>query len=379
MTGLCNLSCRHCFRGGSRPEEKELPFDLLKDSLIPFLRAGIGNFKITGGEPTLRTDKLLKILGFVKDYMYFKRYTLEDISVQIETGIEEMRKEMLANLYADEKDMHIGMAVLDLENPISKRLNLKEITPEAVFLFCEEWKRLFLEIKREAIKDGEAGVRVNTDSIVINTNGTYEDPIALSEEIKILGLVQGVDFEVSLDYPTARSFGMGADYLPVGGIANIGNAADAHVENREVSFDDFDLQIKSELVDCGLGRDSFSLNRLRIRNGQVGFCQFAYALPEEFGDLTNYSMVEILNNKLITSRSMQIIAGGLRKFIPEINRSIFPGKFHPSCLPRNILLAYASWKEVFMEQGDSETAAIAKANRIVGIKYGYLPRETLLV
>ena len=46
LTGLCNLKCRHCYRGGSRRGEYGLPVDVIKQSLDPLLRAGITSLTI---------------------------------------------------------------------------------------------------------------------------------------------------------------------------------------------------------------------------------------------------------------------------------------------------------------------------------------------
>ena len=56
FTGACNLSCKHCYRGGSRPGEAGLGIEEIKQALTPLLRASITNVIITGGEPTLRPD-----------------------------------------------------------------------------------------------------------------------------------------------------------------------------------------------------------------------------------------------------------------------------------------------------------------------------------
>ncbi|OGC10902.1 hypothetical protein A3J90_00245 [candidate division WOR-1 bacterium RIFOXYC2_FULL_37_10] len=329
LTGLCNLRCQQCFRGEAWRDETEMSLDMLKMAIHPLLRAGIRRIQITGGEPTLRPDKLVGFLAYVKDYMYFGN--------------------------------------------IADTANTNSIDPYF-------------------------------DVIEINSNGTYGKSAELLERIRALGLTDLVSFSVSLDYPddkqktdqtrrmagtydkviefteTARSLGFQVDHLTLSdrSWANLGNAAD-YETNSFFSFDYYSSSLSFRLFDCGLDTPYFSLGKIRIRNGQAGFCQYAYALPEEFGNLTNHPIVEILNNGLMNSRSMRIISDGLERFVPEIDRNIFPKHFSSPCIPRNILLAYASWKEVFMEQGDSETAAIAKANRIVGIKYGYLPRETLLV
>ncbi len=71
LTGLCNLKCKHCYRGGSREGEYGIETDKIIQALIPLLRAGITNIYFTGGEPTLRKEDMLIIIDYISQFLEF--------------------------------------------------------------------------------------------------------------------------------------------------------------------------------------------------------------------------------------------------------------------------------------------------------------------
>jgi sulfatase maturation enzyme AslB (radical SAM superfamily) len=78
LTGLCNLKCKHCYRGGSREGEYGLPAEEIKKALEPLLRAGVHSLGFTGGEPTLRRNDLLDIIDYASQFLELNGIPLEE-------------------------------------------------------------------------------------------------------------------------------------------------------------------------------------------------------------------------------------------------------------------------------------------------------------
>ena len=78
LTGLCNLKCHHCYRGGSREGEYGLPAEKIKEALKPLLRAGVNSITVTGGEPTLRRDNLLDVIDYANQFLELKGVSVEE-------------------------------------------------------------------------------------------------------------------------------------------------------------------------------------------------------------------------------------------------------------------------------------------------------------
>lgn len=77
LTNRCNLSCIMCFADAgcaSKPDDKELSLDQIKDVLDKLSAGGCRKLCITGGEPLLRPE-LIKVLAYAREI--FETITLQ--------------------------------------------------------------------------------------------------------------------------------------------------------------------------------------------------------------------------------------------------------------------------------------------------------------
>ncbi len=420
LTGRCNLKCRHCYRGGSKPEEKGLPVEDIKEALIPLLRAGIRSITITGGEPTLRKNDVIELVEFCKDYMVLDGISREERmiyrfgspnptieEVMLIPNIQKMKREMIGQLEMAPEEVGPGMWAITNENTMEDIDNFVRNSAE--------WQ----------LKYAEKPSTWDLDSIGILTNGYFNDK---REFLKALGKYRGVHLQTSLDsfngHRTNRNrgkvgvFGNVKELITIGdeeGVRiditahNIGGANTRREKENERYFDrsgrmwvlDGGMLPMGNAVQNGFKtRDTTKYQKkkhnyigglvagakakegwctgwvqpedIHIKpTGIVGNCLYAHALPEEMGSLHNASMEYILNHMQDTRVFEMFSSGRLAGYQYELDTKIFKRKFSSSCEPLVLTLTYALTKERMIEEGVAPEAAQKKANLEVARLYKY--------
>lgn len=95
ITKRCNLSCVHC-SAQSNAKGKEMSFTEIKIILDKAASLGLENVGFTGGEPLIRKDKLMRLLGYCKQVLDLKTHlhtngtllTSKDASLLVELADE---------------------------------------------------------------------------------------------------------------------------------------------------------------------------------------------------------------------------------------------------------------------------------------------------
>jgi hypothetical protein len=99
---------------------------------------------------------------------------------------------------------------------------------------------------------------------------------------------------------------------------------------------------------------------LHIRpTGNVGNCLYAYAIPEEFGNLHASSMESIINGIQNTRVYQMFKDGRIERYQHELDQSIFTGPFSSSCEIVVLTLAYGVIKEQMVKQGVADPVKMA--------------------
>tara|TARA_Y100000310_G_C20591708_1_gene768423 strand:+ start:711 stop:1178 length:468 start_codon:yes stop_codon:yes gene_type:complete len=108
---------------------------------------------------------------------------------------------------------------------------------------------------------------------------------------------------------------------------------------------------------------------LHIRpTGNVGNCMYAYAIPEEFGNLGEHSMAAIVNGIQNTRVSQMFRDGSIERYQHELDKSLLFPKRLGACEQIVLRLAYGVIKERLEEQGveDPEQRASLEVARMYG-------------
>ncbi len=413
LTGLCNLKCKHCYRGGSREGEHGLPTEEIKKALEPLLRAGIGYIMFTGGEPTLRRDDLVDIIDYASQFMELKGVSAEE-RLQYEFGkpnptiddvlknerYTKLREKLMEQLTLSRDDLRAGEWNICNEN-----------TPEDVEEMVRSQAQWSLEYARNPSTH-------NLDSIGVLSNGFFDSQRELVKRLKSYG---NVSMQTSLDsYDEAttdgnrgregvfahvkslakvskeegfnlsvQGYNMGGRQTPeaekayeklnkqlhildIEGMLQLGNAVQHKFKTRDTRASNNRIGDLSSSKRHGDGwcKGFTRPDDIHIRpTGNIGNCLYAYAVPEEFGNLREQSMTDIINGIQDTGVYQMFKDGRIEQYQHELDKSLFPRRFSKSCEPLVLTLAYGVIKERLIEQGVNNP--IQRANKEVARIYKF--------
>ncbi|OGC34782.1 hypothetical protein A2311_06515 [candidate division WOR-1 bacterium RIFOXYB2_FULL_48_7] len=347
LTGLCNLNCRHCLKGGSHPEEYGLPAETIAEALKPLLRAGINEIEFTGGEVTLRQNDLFTLIDFVKDYLLLEHERpfklgemFDDLFITHNGTVKDPKEFLLRLLPFPGIRLQVSLDTLD---PASMEMNRQR-------------PGLFARVMYLAILSQQLGFPKHRVSFVLNS--------ALREPDK--------DWEADFCAPFRQRLGM----FPY--IIQLGNA----VKNGLPHTDHFYCGIPQPLgfADlspgkpnmCGWCHGYVKPKEIYIRpTGSVGNCPYAYGLPEEFGSLSDRPMAEILNNLQRSLPYQLFTTGAIAEAAGQMDSTAFPGPFASSCEPIVLAHCYVQLFRRYQAAGDNEVIARAKATLETARRYKY--------
>lgn len=414
LTGLCNLKCQHCYRGGSREGEYGLPAEKVKEALEPLLRAGVKSIMFTGGEPTLRRDDLLDIIDYASQFLELKGVSVEE-RMQHEYGtpnptVEDvlktdryvrMRTQLMKQLSLPKDELRAGDWNICNEN-----------TPEDVEKMVRSQAQCSLEYAKEPSK-------YNLDSISVLSNAFFEDQRDFIRRLKSYG---NVSIQTSLDsydeQTTDEHRGRKGVFQKVKSLVeisreerfdlsitghNVGGKKTKQARdndkyfNGQVALMEFDgmLQLGNAVQGDYKTRDTNSSNNrigalspskrhgdgwckgftrpdeLHIRpTGNVGNCLYAYAAPSEFGNVNTTSMPEIINHMQESQVYQMFKDGRIEQYQHELDKSLFPKAFSKSCEPLILTLTYGMIKERLVAQGVENP--VQRANQEVARIYKFI-------
>lgn len=416
LTGLCNLRCMHCYRGGSRGDEPGMPIEEIKKALRPLLMAGISHIMITGGEPTLRRKELIELVKSLSENMVSVGATMEERMIHeygkpnptvedvlMTPNYRRMRRELMEQL------------LLPRERLIAGDWNIcNENTPEDVENLLRGNAKNTLEYQKEGSYSNS-----KTDKISIMSNGSFDKPRELVRTLDSYGATMQCSIDSFNGHKLNRNRGMQGLFGRLKDLTKIAKKErfDLHFFGHEIggtktrrereneqffnrstptkTFPGFLIignSAKNKLpkIEGFRGYATFGSltpegdekvswcdgftepGTIVIRpTGVVGNCNLGYAIPEQFGNLRIQTMAQILNNIQNTRIYKMFKDGRVERYQHEIDTSLFPGKFSRACEPMIVTLAYGITKERLMEQGMKENEARKRANLDVARKYGY--------
>ena len=413
LTGLCNLKCKHCYRGGSREGEYGLPADQIKEALEPILRAGVDSITFTGGEPTLRRDDLLDVIDYASQFLELKGVSVEEklqhrygtpnptVEYVLKTdGYIRMRGKLMEQLSMSKDELMTGDWNICDEN------------------FPEDVEEMVREQAQFSLKYAKEPSTFNLDSICVLSNAFFEDQRDFVKRLKSYG---NVSMQTSLDSydeeTTDRNRGKKGVFAKVRNLVDVskeegfdlsiqghningrknGEAKASYSElHGKVLIRDSEgmLQLGNAVQEDFETRDTMSSNNhigalspanrhgdgwckgftrpdtLHIRpTGNVGNCLYAYAVPEEFGNLISTPMADIVNGMQDTNVYQMFKDGRIEQYQHELDKSLFPKTFSKSCEPLILTLTYGMIKERLVAQGVENP--VQRANQEVARMYKF--------
>jgi hypothetical protein len=395
LTGLCNLRCKHCYRGGSREGEHGLPADEIKRALEPLLRAGISYIMFTGGEPTLRKSDLLEVVDYASQFMELKGVSAEE-RLQYEFGkpnpavedilqtrlYKELRKQLMKQLTIPEDELLPGQwNICDKSTPQDVEKMLRDQAKEHL-MFKQKPSELnldsiavlsngFFEEQRELVRKlksyGNVSMQTSLDSYDEETTDRNRGRRGVFAHVKSLAEISGEEeFDLSIQghnlrgrqTPKSRKaykiFNEQFLIRDIEGMLQLGNAVQNGFKTRDTRASNNRIGDLSSSKRHGDGwcKGFTRPDDIHIRpTGNVGNCLYAYAVPEEFGNLSTQSMAEIINGIQDTRVYQMFKDGRIEQYQHELDKSLFPKVFSKSCEPMILTLTYGVIKERLIEQG----------------------------
>ncbi len=395
LTGLCNLKCKHCYRGGSRSAEYGLTTEKIKAALEPLLRAGVRNIYFTGGEPTLRKEDILEIIDYACQFMELHnvsveekllyRYgtpnpTVEDI-LKTDKYIQ-MRKQLMRQLSMQRKELIIGSADISDQNTLQDvEMKLMQLAQESIEFDSQLnqirldsigiFSNAFFEDQRDFVRKikpyGNVHLQVSLDSFNghrVNMNRGRKGVYRKIKELATITAEEGLELcftahdiggtETRRERENKRYFTRSGIIYSSSGMLQIGNATGNGFGTGKPDSSNSSLGSLSSYKRPGKGWcTGWTLPRdIHIKpTGIVGNCLYAYAVPEEFGNLYQSSMTNIINGIQNSRVYAMFTDGRIQRYQQELDRSLFPTTFKNSCEPMVITLTYGVIKERLMEQG----------------------------
>jgi molybdenum cofactor biosynthesis enzyme MoaA len=397
LTGLCNLYCKHCFRSGSREGEYGLTVEEIKKALVPLLRAGIRRIGFTGGEATQRKDDLLELIDYSSQFLVLKGVPLEE-KLKYWYGTSDATVDGLLktkDFVKLRKKLKTQLRISKDQLPENVYNISKENTPEDVEeLLRKQADKYLEEVKNPPIYD------INLDSIVLYTNGFFDNQRELVKTLKSYG---NVIIQTSLDSldeeTTDRNRGKKGVFAKVKSLTEICKEEDVRLSivfhemgGTKTKKDQKNLKYFLNMAKVSLINRIFQLGNapqnnfdhmnengsnnyigalssskkhgdgwckgftrpvsLHIRpTGKVGNCTRAYAVPEEFGDIKSSSIADIVNGIQNTRIYQMFKDGSIERYQHELDKSLFSKTFNKSCEIVILTAAYILTKERLMRKG----------------------------
>jgi hypothetical protein len=394
LTGLCNLKCVHCYRGGSRKDEYGLSVETITDALEPLLNAGVHKLMITGGEPTLRRDDLLQIIDFASQYLVLHGITKEErLEMKYGSPNPTIKQVMGAERSQRYRAQLVGQLEIDLGDfPIMGNWTIHSGCTEAD---VEREVRLRAEQELEFVSNQQTSGGL--DQINVLSNGSFRGTRDL---VKILQQY-GVSLQTSLDSFNGHNVNTNRGMIGLFGrlkrLAQIAVEEGLHLSvaahditpaetrreleteryfaERSALWGDVDMIQLGSAVENGFPNRSDAQNYIGSLNprhqagegwcpgwtapedlhikptGVVGNCLYVYALPEEFGNLHRGSMIDIFNGIQDTEIYRMFTDGRIEEYQHELDSSIFNAQTATSCEAIVLTLTYGVIKERLEAEG----------------------------
>jgi sulfatase maturation enzyme AslB (radical SAM superfamily) len=337
LTGLCNLNCRHCYRGGSREEEYGLSAEEIKKALEPLLRAGVVSISFIGAEPKLREDDLFEIIDYASPFL-----------VPMGVGEEKSKKpETTIGVYTNGNFNNQIEFVRKVKSYGNVGLQTSLDCYDEKKTDRNRGKGVFAKVKNLARICKEEGLELRL--------GMLCDSEFLDRDRALNRQLTEEETE-NMEY----FYGMGVK-LNAGNIIQLGNAVQANFNPViDSSSNYFGALSSSKKHKDGWCKGFTRPDRLHIRpTGNVGNCNYAYGFLEEFGNLKSSSMIEILNRIQNTRIYQMFKDGSIERYQYEIDRSLFQKPFSGSCEIAVITAAYGLVKERLMREGVANPTKMA--------------------
>jgi len=347
LTGLCNLNCGHCYRGGSKKEEYGLSVEEIKKALEPLLRAGIIGFAFLGGEPTLREDDLFEIIDYVSPFLLpsigEEKSKNPETTIGVYTsGYFNNQREFVRRL---KSYGNVGMeASLDCYDEQKTDKNRGKGFFARVKSLAKICKEEGLELRLGMLCDSEF---LDRDRVI--------NHLLTEEETKNMEFFYNMGVKLKA-FP----------------ITQLGNIVQANVKPVIMSQNNyFGALSPSKKHHDGWCKGFTRPDRLHIRpTGNVGNCDFAYGFPEEFGNLKSSSMIEILNGIQNTRIYRMFKDGSIEQYQHELDKSLFDTTFSGCCEVVVITATYGLIKERLIQQGAENP--IKRASQEVARTYKFI-------
>jgi len=336
LTGVCNLACPRCSRGGSHPQETGLSVPLIKNALLPLLLLGIPQISFSGGEATLRLPALFDLLRFAKDHVVDPA---RGRIVVMSNGTIKEPKKFLQEL------QNIGGILL--------RVTLASYSPER--------------------NDQESGCRGVFAQIKTLITIAAEMTFPVSIMAHDIGGHESRQARENKDFFERHCETVFAG--PVDAMSRIGGAALSDLIPRDTPFPENDfgaLQPNKQRHQPGWCKCLAQPHKLFIRpGGNVGSCSLGAHIPEEFGNLEKHTMVELLNNIHDSPLVRLFRSGTIEKMQHLVDRKIFQGPYSQACVPMIITVIFSEIYERLIAANVPQEKAVVMANERTASLTGY--------
>lgn|GEM_PF-4409220 len=411
LTGACNLTCGHCYRGGSRRGEYGLSAEKIKEALTPLLRAGIRGITVTGGEPTLRRKDLLDMIGFASQYLELKGVSAEErLRAKYKTSTPTIDDVLNTPKFVSLKERLMAQLSVPKDRLFVGDWNIcDQNTPKDV-------DELLRQDAEAALKyDGQVSA-ANLDRLAVLSNGFFDSPRELVRTLKAYGVSMQISLDSFNETTTDQNRGRPGVFRRVKELATIAReegfdldicaqdigGTNTHRERANRRYFERRAEVwvlgsgmyqignavrsgfspgtsltphnyLGSLSPDGAGRDGWCTGWTAPKDihikptGVVGNCLLAYAVPEEFGNLRQTPMADIINEIQNSRVYAMFTDGSIERYQHELDPSLFPEVFKSSCEVMAITLTYGAIKERLIAHGVRNPVAIA--NRAVAKIY----------
>jgi MoaA/NifB/PqqE/SkfB family radical SAM enzyme len=381
LTGLCNLNCKHCYRGGSHPGEYGPPVEKIEDAIDPLIMAGIRQIGITGGEASLRRNDVLELVEYASKKMMLKSAPPEE-RMRVKYGKEEVgisdiltsrqykiKDKKMQNLRFSKEKIREVLAkkakseIEELKNPSSRR-NCDRISLLSNAMFDNQ-----RELVRNLMEYGNISLQVSLDSYDPDktdenrgAKGVFEKVKTLTEICKEEGMplcltalnMQGKNKKA--EEKNRRYFKKIAEIRSTDSpIWRLGNAVHGNFGKHMITKNNYFGALSHEKKNMeGWCKAFIRPDYITIMsNGNVSGCCFAYG-SEGFGNINSSGITGILNGIQESPVFNLFMDRTIEEYQNEVDASLFKSKFVASCEPLLITMAYALAKQKLISEGAKE-------------------------
>jgi MoaA/NifB/PqqE/SkfB family radical SAM enzyme len=183
----CNKSCEHCIEGDELQKKTDFDYDKLNSILNEFDKQTKYNLSITGGEPTLKKERLFKVLDIIDKQDGVNDFNLNTNGYNLEKCIDRINDSKINYVNIGINDINSDLNIKNIVKKLKKKIRINCLILSDIIDNENKIKQFVKHYKKQGIKSFAfisianykdeifRNQRIRYKDIVTNLNGIKKD------------------------------------------------------------------------------------------------------------------------------------------------------------------------------------------------------------